>query len=166
MKYPVAVKEKAQQMEKVVQRVAAGETLSSVCEELGITVTAKQLGTLQAKYEAGGGTWKALLDGRFGHEQKVNSAMREWLYERKREDQSVRAWQLAREIEEKFSVQLSIGHINYILRQRELAAPPGRPLKKRSETEETESNQDTSLEQAGLFFPGSGQGRDGDHGER
>ncbi|MFH1636540.1 MAG: hypothetical protein ABIG63_21370 [Chloroflexota bacterium] len=71
---------------------------------------------------------------------------------------AVRAGQLAQEIEEKFSVQLSIGHVNYFLRQRELAAPPGRPLKKQDEIEETESIQNTSLEQAGLFSPGSSQG--------
>jgi len=166
MKCPIAVKEKAQRMEEMLQRVVAGETLSTVCAEMGITVTEKQLSAMQAKYEAGERKWEALQDGRFGHEQKVNSAMREWMYERKRQDKSVRAWQLAREIEEKFGVQLSIGHINYLLRQRELAAPPGRPLKKRGEIEETDSVQDTSLEQAGLFFPGSGQGGDGNNGER
>ncbi|MFH1635842.1 MAG: hypothetical protein ABIG63_17765 [Chloroflexota bacterium] len=157
MKYPIAVKEKAQRMEELLQRVAAGEALSTVCAEMEITVTEKQLSAMQARYEAGGRKWEALVDGRFGHEQKVNSAIREWMYERKRQDKSVRAGQLAQEIEEKFSVQLSIGHVNYLLRQRELAAPPGRPLKKRGEIEETESIQNTSLEQAGLFFPGSSQ---------
>ena len=92
-----------------------------------------QLKKLQAKYASGGREWEALLDGRFGHDVKAHSALREWLYERKRQAPSLRASQLAQEIAEKFDVELSIGHINHLLRKRSLTAPPGRPFKRQEE---------------------------------
>jgi len=168
MKHPVAVIEKAQRMEKLLQRVATGEPLNKVRADLGVSITEKRLSALQAMYKKGGNRWEALLDGRYGHEQKVNSAMREWLYERKKEDDDLRSSQLVREIEEKFGIQLSIGHINHLLRQRGMAAPPGRPQKKGAGTataDEREPNSEVSMDQAGIFFPGSGQGSDGGNGE-
>ena len=77
MNYPKAVIEKAKRMEKLLQRTAKGETLEQVCADLRVSVNEKRLAALQAKYEAGGKSWQALLDGRFGHEQKAHSALRE-----------------------------------------------------------------------------------------
>jgi transposase len=164
MDYPVAVIEKAKRMEQLLQRVAVGESLTDVCADLGVSVDEKRLAALQAKYEAGDRTWKALLDGRFGHERKAHSALRAWLYERKEEDETLRAPQLVREIEDKFGVRLSDEHINYLLRKRGLTAPPGRPYKKPvpvETTPETASEPTESLGQAGTFFPRSSEARDG-----
>lgn len=162
--YPVAVIEKAKRMEQLLQRVDAGESLADVCADLGVSVNEKRLAALQARYEAGDRTWKALLDGRFGHERKAHSALRAWLYERKEKDKKLRAPQLAGEIEEKFGVRLSEGHINYLLRKRGLTAPPGRPYKKpppAETTPETAPEPTGSLGQAGAFFPRSSEARDG-----
>jgi len=162
--YPIAVIEKAKRMEQLLQRVDAGESLADVCADLGVLVNEKRLATLQARYEAGDRTWKALLDGRFGHEQKAHSALRAWLYERKEQDETLRAPQLAGEIEEKYGVRLSEGHINYLLRKRGLTAPPGRPYKKpppAETTPETAPEPTGSLGQAGAFFPRSSEARDG-----
>ena len=156
MEYPDAVIAKAKRMAKLIERVEAGEPLSEVCTELDISVSVQQLNRLQGKYESGGRSWEALLDGRFGHDVKAHSALRAWLYERKSQDSSLRASQLAQEIAEKFDVQLSDGHINHLLRKRALTAAPGRPHKAVEATNETETQEETaaSQENAGLFFPG------------
>ena len=87
---------------------------------------------------------------------KVHSALKEWLYERKRQDSKLRASHLAQEIAEKFDVELSAGHINHLLRKRGLTAAPGRPFKQTETTEEQETREEAaaSQENAGLFFPG------------
>jgi transposase len=163
MDYPRAVIEKAQKMERLLQRVDAGEPLDQVCVELEVELAEKRLAALQAKYKAGGETWEALLDGRFGHPHTAHAELREWLYERKKQDETLRAPKLATEIEKKFGVVLSAGHINYLLRKRELTAPPGRPYKDPPAEQEKEQPPTTteSLDNAGTFFPGSSQGRDG-----
>lgn len=116
MDYPPAVIAKAQQMETLLQRVAAGEACAAVCADLGLAVTPAELARLQAKYAAGAPHWTALLDGRFGHAQCVNSAMREWLYERKRQDDSLRAAALAAALAQEFGVRVAAGHINRLRR--------------------------------------------------
>ena len=116
MDYPEAVIEKAQKMEKLLQRVEAGEPLDRVCVDLEVEIDEKRLGALQAKYKAGGRTWEALLDGRFGHPHTAHSELREWLYERKKQDETLRAPKLAKEIERKFHMVLSPGHINRLRR--------------------------------------------------
>lgn len=168
MNYPKAVIEKAKRMEKLLQRIDKGETLQQVCADLGVSVNEKRLAALQAKYKAGGQSWQALLDGRFGREQKAHSALREWLYERKRQDKTLRSPELVKEVKAQFGVKLSEGHINHLLRKRSLTAPPGRQYKPVATESEPEAlpTSDESLENAGTFFPGSSQGRDESHPER
>jgi hypothetical protein len=62
---------------------------------LALPVTAADWPKWQTQYAAGGRQWVALLDGRFGHPQTINSALREWLYDRKRQDSTLRAPALA-----------------------------------------------------------------------
>ena len=167
MGYPKAVLEKAKRLERLLHRVAAGEPLDEVNETLGFDLDQEQLVRAQAKYEVGGGTWEALIDGRYGRAQKVHSEIREWLYSRKeRDDEDVRAPQLAKEIKEKFGVEVDPGHINYLLRKRGLTASPGRPYKKEPAGEETKAATapSESIDNAGVFFPGGGEGRDGGGG--
>ncbi len=163
-KYPPAVIEKAKNQEKLLQARAAGKSLAQARAIAGIAaMTVKEANRLQRKYETGGGTWKALLDGRFGHGIKANSAIKAWLYERRRQDLEVRANQLVAEIKEKFGVEFRVGHINYLLRQKGLTAPVGRPEKKKPvEVESKEEDpQEESSENAGIFFPGGSERSDG-----
>ena len=167
MDYPSAVLEKAKRLEQLLHRVAAGEPLDVVSETLGFDLDEGQLAHAQAKYEAGGCSWEALIDGRYGHAQKVHSGIREWLYTRKERDEEVRAPQLAREIKEKFGVEVDPGHINYLLRKRGLTAAPGRPYKKEAAGEETTDARTApseSHDNAGLFFPGGSEGGHGGGG--
>jgi len=153
--HPPAVCERAQRLESLLQRVEAGEPLEKVNADLGLNVKAEDLPRLRAKYEAGGGNWEALIDGRYGHSQKAHSALREWMYERKREDSSLTARELKAEIAEQFQVELTVGHINYLLRKEELTRPRGRPRggKEKSETAATdEAPSSESLDNGGLFF--------------
>lgn len=163
MNHPQVVITKAQKTEKLLQRVAQGEPVAQVCAELEIEVTEKQLAKLQAQYEAGGKRWEALLDGRYGHTQKVHAAMLAWLYERKEQDETLRAPALASEMGKQFGVSVTAGHINHLLRKRELSAPPGRPYKHPlpEHAKDPSPTSISSLDNAGSFFPRSSQGRDG-----
>ena len=104
----------------------------------------------------GGQQWTALLDGRYGHAQCVNSALREWLYERKRQDASLRAAALAAALAQEFGVQVAAGHINDLLRKVGLSGPPGRPFKTPARAADPPAAPPpvASLASAGLFFPG------------
>ena len=164
MDYPTAVLEKAKRLERLLHRVAAGEPLDAVNETLGFDLDQEQLVRAQEKYEDGGCRWEALIDGRCGHAQKIHSGIREWLYTRKERDEEVRAPQLAKEIEEQFGVEVDPGHINYLLRKRGLTAPPGRPYKKEPADEEATDGgivPSESIDNAGIFFPGGREGRNG-----
>jgi len=163
MEYPDAVIAKAKRMAKLAERVEAGEPWREVSAELGITISGEQVAKLRAKYELGGKSWEALLDGRYGHDVKAHSALRAWLYERKSQDASLRASQLVKEIIEKFDVELSIGHINHLLRKQGLTAAPGRPAKAVESRDEADAREEetASEENAGLFFHGGSQASPG-----
>ncbi len=161
MDYPTAVIEKAKRLEQLLHRVATGEALAVVNERLGFDLDEEQLARAQTKYEAEGRRWEALIDGRHGHAQKVHSGIREWLYTRKENDEDVRAPQLVKEIEKRFGVQVDPGHVNYLLRKRELTAPRGRPYKKKTAGEEATDGgiiPSESIDNAGVFFPGRREG--------
>jgi transposase len=146
-------------LEQLVLRVSGGEPLEKVNEELGLKVEQKQVAEIEAKYEAGGRKWEVLIDGRYGHGQKVHSGIREWLYKREEGDQEVRAPQLACEIKDKFDVEVESGHLNYLLRERGLSVPVGWSDKEEGEGEEKkEPKPDVSKDNAGIFFPGRGEG--------
>ena len=160
--YPPAVRRKAEKLEQLLLRLEAGEKLAQVCTELELELTPKRAKKLKGKYEAGGRQREALLDGRFGHSQHVNSSIRAYLYERKQEDKELTAGELATEVEKKYQVKVSEGHINHILRKVALTRRPGRPRKETEQEEEREAPQAN----AGLFFPGgseTGTGGDGGH---
>lgn len=166
MTYPPAVIEKAQNVERLLLRLETGEPFEQVRADLGLNIEAESIPKLQAKYEVEGRSWEALIDGRHGHPRKAHSAMREWMYERKREDESLTARELAEEIGEQFQVRLSIGHVNYLLRKVGLTGPRGHPCRRREETGATpaaEPQADESLDDAGIFFPRSSETGDGDH---
>ena len=167
MNHPEVVVEKARRLEQVLLRVKQGERLEHVCQELDVGVDDKRLARLQQKYEECGGSLEALIDGRYGHGVKVNSAMREWLYERKRQDASLSARQLVEAFRQAYGVRLSEGHVNYLLRKVGLTQAPGRPFKvlERTDDEEAEPIEEAesgdqeqvneqAMANAGLFFPG------------
>jgi transposase len=181
MNHPEAVVEKARRFEQVLFRVKQGEPLEELCQELDVRIDEKRLARLQQKYEEGGGSLEALIDGRYGHGVKVNSAMREWLYERKRQDASLTAPQLAEAFRQEFGVSLTDGHLNYLLRKVGLTRAPGRPFKvperaggeeteltegpiEEPESREPEQENVQATDNVGLFFPGGGQRSDGDNG--
>ena len=157
MSHPPAVCEKAQSLEQLLQRLEAGERLISVRAELGLDVKAEDVPHLRAKYEASGQTWESLLDGRYGHPQTAHSALREWMYQRKREDPTLTAGQLAEAVAAQFGVSLSAGHVNYLLRKVELTRAPGRPYKTPADASTPTAPPEPSSDQAGLFFPRGGQ---------
>lgn len=158
MKHPEAVIEKAKKVELLLNRVEVGEPFEQVLAELGLAFSINDLPKLQAKYVTGGRSFDVFIDGRYGHWQTVNFAVREWLYERKEQAEELRAPQLANEMEKKFGVRVAAGHINYLLRKRGLTNRTGRP-KSRSPLDAAQAPPEFSEqidENAGLFFPGSG----------
>lgn len=164
MDYPKAVLKKAQRLEQLLLRAAAGERLAALNEELGFDLDEDELARQQTKYEAGGRTWEAVIDGRHGHAHKIHSGVREYLYARKQEDDHLRASHLAAEVAETFGIEVSAGHVNYLLRKRGLTAPPGRPYKRpapEDEGAEEAATPSESRDNAGIFFPGSSQSGDG-----
>lgn len=175
MDYPPAVIDKAQRLAQLLQRVEAGETLETVCSELGMDIAAAELPRWQARYVAGDRRWEALLDGRFGHTHTIHSAMREWLYERKRQDPSLRAPALAAALSREFGVNVSAGHVNYLLRKVGLTSAPGRPYKTGAPSAPADAaapdvgESTPVLANAGLFFPDgrpAGDGHPGGRGDR
>jgi hypothetical protein len=64
MDYPPAVLEKAQRLEQLLLRVVAGESLDAANAAFGFNLDARQLARWQAKYEAGGRRWEALIRSR------------------------------------------------------------------------------------------------------
>lgn len=153
MDYPKAVIEKAKRLEQLLKHIEQGVSLEQACRELGVKVAAGRLTVLSKKYKAGDRSWEALLDGRYGHEQKANLEIREWLYERKRHDAKATGPQLADEIEARFGVHLSSGQVNYLLRKRELTRPVGRPSSRKAEETSTEEPRSSSqsVDNAGIF---------------
>lgn len=159
--YPPAVHEKAKKLEQLLRRLADGAELEQVCRELAVEVTPERARKLQAKYEAGGSQRSALLDGRFGHRHLANSAIRAYLYERKQAEPELTGPQLATEVTQRYEVEVSVGHINHLLREVALSRVTGRPRKK----VEAKSSAAPLPAQAnaGLFFPGRGEaGHGGD----
>lgn len=148
---------KAKKLEQLLLRLEAGEALEQLCLELELRVSPERAEKLKAKYEAGGRRRELLLDGRFGHAQQVNSAVRAYLYERKQADKALTAGELAAEVEKKYKIRVSEGHINHVLREVALTRPPGRPAK-RPEREQVEKKEPPQAN-AGLFFPGRGEAR-------
>jgi transposase len=153
--HPQVVIEKAQRLEQLLQRIEQGEPLAEVCAELGLAVSPERLSALQAKYEAGGRSWEALVDSRYGHEQIITREMKEWLYERKRQDETLTGPELVKELAERFKVKISVGHLNQLLKQVGLSRQTGRPPKT-SQKKETETSETSGpvVDNAGLFFPG------------
>jgi hypothetical protein len=168
MEHPEAVIEKARQIECLLQREEAGEFFEQVRAELGLKIKEEYLPKLQSRYAAGGRRFEMLIDGRYGHWQTVNSTMREWLYERKQQDEELRAPQLAEEMEKEFGVRVAAGHINYLLRKRELTHTPGRPRRSTpcKPTPPPPEPSSQLSENVGLFFPGGSQAGDEGHGSR
>lgn len=162
MKHPEAVIAKARQIEILLQRVEAGEPFEKVRAELGLEIEMEDLPKLQARYVTGGKRYEMLIDGRYGHEQRVNPDMREWLYERKHQDADLRAPQLAEELEKRYGVRVAAGHINYLLRKRGQTHPPGRPkLHPLPEVRQVPPEPSSHpSENVGLFFPGGRQAGD------
>ena len=155
MNHPVAVCAKAQRLEQLLLRVAAGEPLGQVCADLRVQVSEAELADLQARYEAAGRRWEGLVDRRYGHPQKVSSAIREWLYEWKRQHPEATAPAVANAVQQAFNVAVSPGHINYLLRKVGLTGPPGHPYPKAEAPGEEgapAAEEPELLEQAGLFF--------------
>lgn len=153
--HPQVVIEKAQRLEQLLQRVEQSELLAEVCAELGLAVTPDRLRTLQAKYEAGGRSWETLIDGRYGHQQSVTSEMKEWLYERKRQDKTLTGPELVQELAERFKVKISVGHVNHLLRQVSLSRQTGRPPQSGEKKEAAETKTEGPVvDNAGIFFPG------------
>lgn len=157
--YPPAVHQKAEKLEQLLLRLEAGETLAQVGTELELVMSPDWIEKLKAKYEAGGRRREALLDGRFGHAQQVNSAVRAYLYERKQADEELTARELVAEVAQKYQISVSEGHINHILRGMALTRPPGRP-RNRSDRE-ADKKPAPPQAPAGLFFPGREQATPG-----
>jgi transposase len=162
--HPAAVIEKARRLESLLQRVEAGEPFEQVRAELDLHVEAADLPKLQARYVASGRNWEVLIDGRYGHTQKVTSAMREWLYEQKRQNAELTAPALADALERQFGVRVAAGHINHLLRKVGLTRPPGRPYKSPAPAPATATPTavEPAVANAGLFFPGGRQAGAGD----
>jgi transposase len=167
MEHPEAVITKAKQLEQLLLRMEAGEAFEQIVADLGLELKPKDVPKLQTRYRAGGREWERLIDGRYGHEQTVTAAMREWLYERKRQHPGLRAPQLMADLEQQFGVRVAAGHINYLLRKRGLTHTSGRPRKSPDEPQASLSPDEPinqPVENAGIFFPGGRQAGDADPG--
>lgn len=153
MEHPAAVIEKAKKMEQLLLKLEAGISQSEACKQLGIEVDPKKIERLHDKYNANGRVWEALLDRRYGRNQQVTAVIRQKLYQLQQSNPTLRAKALAEEIQQEFGINISVSHINYLLRQMGIRRSAGRPSCQTA-VDNAFCNQNSSepLPNAGIFF--------------
>lgn len=150
---PRAVQQKARNLECLLLRWKAGEDPDTLRDELGLRVTIEQLPRLWARYERAGCRWEALIDGRYGHPQKANSAVRGWLIERKQDNPELTGPELSTELEQLWGTDLTSGYVNTLLRRQGLTRGRGRPGPRASREPQAAPEVVTEVvANAGLFF--------------
>lgn len=159
MPHPESVIEKAKKIERLLLRMEGGEAFEPVRAELGLKLKIEDLPKMQSRYAAGGRHYGFLINGQYGHYETLNLAMRAWLYEHKQENEQITAPEMVEELKKKYGVDMSAGHINYLLRKRGLTGRVGRPQQRREAKPNQISPEVSSqaVENAGIFFPGSSQ---------
>lgn len=150
---PLAVQEKARDLEQLLVRWDAGEAAHSLQDELvRLRVRLADLARLWTRYQRAGQRWEVLIDGRYGHPQKANSAVRGCLFERKQENPELTGAQLSAELEQRCGTKLSLGYVNTLLRRQGLSRGRGRgDPGVRREPEPSEVTTEV-VDNAGLFF--------------
>lgn len=127
MKHPPTVVAKAKKLEQLLLKLEAGLSLTEACSQLSIEVNEKRAKQLLNKYNSNGRSWEVLVDGRYGHKQKITNAIRKRLYELKQINPTLRAKGLAQILVKEFGIEVSVGHINYLLRKKGVSYGVGRP---------------------------------------
>lgn len=151
MELPPTVIEKAQTMEQLLLKVEAGWSVAEACNQLKESINEKTFHRLRKKYEANGRCWQALLDRRYGRSQKITPVIRKRLYQLQKTNPTLTANLLAQKIQQEFGINVSVGHINYLLRKKGATSSVGRP-KTHKGTIVADHTSPDPLPHAGIFF--------------
>lgn len=139
----------ARRKEQWVLRAERGESPERVRRELKLKLKPRALERLKSRYRAGGRTWPALLERRHGVATKGTPAVRAYLAKAKAQHPQLTGAELCVQVWERFEIEISLGHLEALLRQAGLSNPPGRPRKEPAAAGEPAGE----VDQAGAFFP-------------
>lgn len=141
----------ARRKEQWILRAERGEDPERIRRELKIPLQTSSLGWLTQRYQAGGRTWQALLDRRYGVATKGTPAVKAFVAKAKARDPQLTGAELCVQVWERFEIEISLGRLNALVREAGLSNPPGRPAK----APEAEKPAATAkvVDNAGAFFP-------------
>jgi len=141
----------ARRKEQWILRSAQGEEPERVRRELKVPLQTSSLGWLTHRYHAGGRTWQALLDRRYGVATKGTPAVKAFVTKAKARAPQLTGAELCVQVWERFEIEISLGRLNALVREAGLSNPPGRPLKAPAEKDSAPTPRE--VENAGAFFP-------------
>src|SRR3990172_6972421 len=147
----------ARRKEQWILRTERGEDPERVRRELKVALKTSSLAWLKQRYEAGGRKWQALLERRHGVATKGTPAVKAFLAKAKARDPQLTGAELCLQVWERFEIEISLGHLNALVREAGLSNPAGRPPKAAAEKELAAIAHE--VENAGAFFPSGGAHR-------
>ena len=139
----------ARRREEWILRTEQGEPPERVRRELKLKLTIGALERLRQRYQLGGRTWQALLERRHGVATKGTPAVKAFLAKAKARDPRLTGAELCVQVWERFEIEISLGHLEALLREAGLSNPPGRPRNASAAPRAPTAD----VEHAGAFFP-------------
>ena len=139
----------ARRKEQWILRTEQGEDPERVRRELKLKLNPRALERLKQRYRAGGRTWQALLERRHGVATKGTPAVKAFLAKAKARHPQLTGAELCVQVWERFEIEMSLGHLEALLREAGLSNPFGRPRKASAAPRDPARE----VQHAGAFFP-------------
>lgn len=106
---------------QVVELMVSGQSWSEAIAEVGVTISEATAYRWVRVWRAEGSA--GLADGRQGHAYKMTAEVREWIEERCRQGLDTPSGELRQELQERFGVAVSRGHLNLVRRELGVSRP-------------------------------------------
>ena len=141
----------AHRKEQWILRTEQGEDPDQVRRQLRLHLKTSSLPWLRQRYQAGGRTWRVLLERRHGIATKGTAAVKAFLKQAKARKPRATGAELCVQVWERFEIEISLSRLNELLHADGLSNAPGHPRK--TPTPETSTASEQDLDHAGAFFP-------------
>src|SRR3970040_678089 len=139
----------ARRKEQWILRTERGEDPERVRREVKLPLKASSLPSLKHRYQRGGRKWQALVGRRHGVATKGTAAVKAFLAKAKARHPQLTGAELCVQVWERLEIEISLGHLEALLREAGLSNPPGRPRK--APTVPRDATRE--VDHAGAFFP-------------